>query len=340
MKKIFTIALLFSATILVAQSKRSNPSQTLRFDNQTSINPNYTINNSRAIGDTVFFFDGSTFSWTTGTADAATFDSQTADNDGLTPNAAIAGGFSSTNGAFTFYYGLDTVSTNPLQVDSFFYMGCYSWFTVSGPAGKADDWFTFGPINVPASGAKIKWGHSMPDGTFRDGYRVLVNSSSLFPDDFTQVIFDVNDNDPSTVNDTVFWATREAWLPFQYNGQEIYIGFNHDATDQFELYLDDIAIVEEENLGFAENVNARFVALYPNPTNSLTNVSYSLAKNSTVSVSLVDVTGKVVYTATEGNKAAGNNKLQVETSALSNGAYFINLNVDGKTISQKLTVIH
>jgi hypothetical protein len=335
MKKIFTLALLFSATAMVAQSNKSNPSQLFRFDQQTSINPNHTINNSRAIGDTVFFFDGSSFSWTTGTADATIFDSQTADNDGLVANTNIAAGFSATNGAFTFYYALDTVSLNPLQVDSAFYMGCYSWFTA---AAKADDWFTFGPITLPASGAKIQWQHRMPDNSYRDGYRVLVNGSSLFPDDFSQVIFDVNDNAAATNGDTV-WTPQEAWLPFAFNGQEIYIGFNHDANDMFILYLDDMAIVEAENLGFAENVNARFVALYPNPTNSLTNVSYSLAKNSTVSVSVIDVTGKVVYTATEGNKAAGNNKLQIETSNLANGAYFINLNVDGKVITQKLSVI-
>jgi len=329
MKKIFTLALLFSASLLVAQNNKSNPSQLFRFDQQTSINPNYSINNSRAIGDTVFFFDGSSFSWADGIADATIFDSQNTDNDGLTIAPNIAGGFG-TSGAFTFYYSVDSLSG-----DSSFYFGTYSWFA---PAGKADNWFTFGPITVPNVGAKIKWQHRMPDNDFRDGYRVLVNGSSLFADDFTQVIFDVNDNASSTNGDTV-WTTQEAFLPFAFSGQEIYIGFNHDANDMFILYLDDIAIVEEENLGFAENVNARFVALYPNPTNSLTNVSYSLAKNSTVSVSVVDVTGKIVYTATEGNKAAGNNKLQIETSALANGAYFINLNVDGKTITQKLSVI-
>ena len=338
MKKIFTLALLFSATLLVAQNNKSNPSQLFRFDQQTSINPNYSINNSRAVGDTVFFFDGNTFSWVEGIVDGDVFNSETADNDGLIANSAIADGFSAIDGAYTFYFGLDTLSDIPLVVDSFYYFGAYSWFTVDGANAKADDWFTFGPINVPAVGAKIKWQHRMPDNDFRDGYRVLVNGSSLFTDDFTQVIFDVNDNAAST-NGNTEWTPQEAFLPFSFNGQEIYIGFNHDATDMFILYLDDIAIVEEVNLGFAENVNARFVALYPNPTNSLTNVSYSLAKNSTVSVSVVDVTGKIVYTATEGNKASGNNKLQIETSALANGAYFINLNVDGKTITQKLSVI-
>jgi hypothetical protein len=337
MKKIFTLALLFSASLLVAQNNKSNPSQQFRFDQQKSLNQNYNIINTRAIGDTVFFFDGSSFFWSEGIADATIFDSENTDNDGLTVNPNIAAGFSD-NGAFTFYYALDTVSIDPLQVDSSFYMGSYSWFTVTGAAAKADNWFTFGPINVPSVGAKIKWQHRMPDASFRDGYRVLVNGSSLFPDEFTQVIFDVNDNAASTADDTV-WATREAFLPFAFNGQEIYIGFNHDATDMFILYLDDIAIVEEENLGFAENENARFVALYPNPTNSITNVSYSLAKNSTVSVSVVDLTGKVVYAATEGNKAAGNNQLKIETTDLANGAYFINLNVDGKTITQKLSVI-
>jgi len=333
MKKIFTLALLFSATFLVAQSNRSNPSQLFRFDQQKPFNPTYNIDNTRAIGDTVFFFDGSSFFWDDGIADPLTFQNETTDNDGLIINPEIANGFAANNGDFTFFYSVDSLSG-----DSSFWMGTYSWFTVSGAAAKADDWFTFGPINVPAVGAKIKWQHRMPDPDFRDGYRVLVNGSSVFPDEFTQVIFDVNDNAASTANDTV-WSTREAFLPFSFNGQEIFIGFNHDAQDMFILYLDDIAIVEEENLGFAENVNARFVALYPNPTNSLTNVSYSLAKNSTVSVSVVDLTGKVVYTAIEGNKAAGNNQLKIETTGLANGAYFINLNVDGKTITQKLSVI-
>ena len=41
----------------------------------------------------------------------------------------------------------------------------------------------------------------------------------------------------------------------------------------------------------------------------------------------------------KGNKAAGNNQLKIETTGLANGAYFINLNVDGKVITQKLSVI-
>jgi len=79
-------------------------------------------------------------------------------------------------------------------------------------------------------------------------------------------------------------------------------------------------------------------ALFPNPASNLANVSYQLTENRNVKLSIVNVLGEEVYAANEGEKAPGNYDLEINTSSLSNGIYFVNLTLGNNTHTSKISI--
>ncbi len=106
--------------------------------------------------------------------------------------------------------------------------------------------------------------------------------------------------------------------------------------DFFIWALVDINVGIEEQ-GFLNG--ARLGQNVPNPAVNNTVVSYEL-ENSTNNVSIVifDVTGKLVRTYNEGNKAAGKHSLTIETANLDAGVYYYALTAGKGRIAQKMVV--
>lgn len=72
-------------------------------------------------------------------------------------------------------------------------------------------------------------------------------------------------------------------------------------------------------------VNDKQVKLYPNPAKDQTNISFTLEKASSISLSIVDLNGKQVKGIFSGNMVQGDHSLQVNTSNLSSGIYLVKL---------------
>ena len=87
----------------------------------------------------------------------------------------------------------------------------------------------------------------------------------------------------------------------------------------------------EENESEISNSN-----LFPNPTTGKSTVSYSLGTASKVSVKVVDVTGKVVYTSTEESKEAGNHTSTIDATAFNTGVYYVTVSTNESQLTQKL----
>jgi hypothetical protein len=64
---------------------------------------------------------------------------------------------------------------------------------------------------------------------------------------------------------------------------------------------------------------------YPNPFNPTTTISYALPTSSEISLTVVDVFGRVVAVLDTGTKSAGEHKVSFETASLSSGTYFYRL---------------
>lgn len=292
---------------------------------------------SRAPGDTLLFFDSESF-YFENTQDANDFQLENFDGDGLTPNNP---NWPASGQSFVYsFYSLKPSDLMQHDVDTAFFLGAVSWFN---PAGKADNWFSFGPITIPANGANITWYDRVFQNDYSDGYRVFISTTGAVP--YT----DVNPSTDTPIfvkldcmgancpaQDTI-WTQRSRSLS-AYAGQRVYVHFNHNADDMNVLYLDHVVIKEapasvDENAGSTTSLYA-----FPNPASNVVTFSYALASESNVTINITDITGKVVASINEGTKANGSYTTQFNTAALSAGTYFYSVVTNNGTATKKLVV--
>ena len=84
---------------------------------------------------------------------------------------------------------------------------------------------------------------------------------------------------------------------------------------------------------------ARYIAVYPNPANDFAGIEMDLIDRSDVAINVVNATGQTVYTDVQ-TLEAGTQKINLETSAMSAGLYFVNVNVNGVSKTLRLNVAH
>ncbi|MFO8086290.1 MAG: choice-of-anchor J domain-containing protein [Bacteroidales bacterium] len=147
--------------------------------------------------------------------------------DGLTPAANVS-------------YVNQAWVVNPNLLDSSDYTALStSWYD---PAGQADDWMVLPKITIPA-GALINWNAIAYDGSYPDGYEILVSTTDSAVSSFTSTIASIN-----AENDV--WTSRTASLN-AFAGQDVFIAFRNNSNDQFLLAIDDITLVQPDpyNIG-------------------------------------------------------------------------------------------
>jgi hypothetical protein len=88
-----------------------------------------------------------------------------------------------------------------------------------------------------------------------------------------------------------------------------------------------------------ENINAS-LSLYPNPAMHNTELSYGLVHAEEVSVQMYDAAGRLVRVLDRGYRAVGMYSLDIATSDLANGMYFVVLDTPTQKVSRSLVVLH
>jgi hypothetical protein len=86
------------------------------------------------------------------------------------------------------------------------------------------------------------------------------------------------------------------------------------------------------------------VKVYPNPTKSLTAIHYSLPAEGKISLSLFDISGRLVKTFVNEYKKPGNYSLTLNSSThnsltLPAGVYFLSLTTEEKRIIERLVIV-
>ena len=104
---------------------------------------------------------------------------------------------------------------------------------------------------------------------------------------------------------------------------------NINVISQYPMY----GVGVEE---FNENID---ISVFPNPVNKqFTTLSFNLEEKVNVNIALFNNLGQNVKEVFNGSLQKGNNNLKIKTSNLSKGLYFININIENKTITKKLIV--
>ncbi len=94
-----------------------------------------------------------------------------------------------------------------------------------------------------------------------------------------------------------------------------------------------LANEEVMDIDFSYNV-------YPNPASSKTIIHLNLDKPNTVSYAVTNSLGQLVYSAPQLNLVMGTKDIEINTTAWSDGMYFMNLQVGNRHVKTKLVIAH
>ena len=257
--------------------------------------PKIINNNNKALSDTVFYFNG----WNrTGTGIDTSgnnpFLYKVQDIDTLTLNSEYTNfGYPKKAG---FLFNHEVIATN----DTSWWVEAISYFN---SPGAANDWISFGPIKIPSSDTvTLSWKHNFPDGAYRDGYKIFVDTVGRDSIDFTgNPIYTINDNDLTTTLDTastpyyVFYPRSTDFSA--YAGKTIYLGFDHNADDMDRLLITDVLIKASPittptvtptptvtTTGIESHTDAAIVTIYPNPSSGMFTISVGTTAKTHVEV--------------------------------------------------------
>lgn len=96
--------------------------------------------------------------------------------------------------------------------------------------------------------------------------------------------------------------------------------------------------VNAQKVGVKENDAVAITSLYPNPTKDQTTIALNLKQAGVVKVSVLNLIGQEVASVNAGNLSAGSQNVSLNLSTLNPGVYFVNVNVNGQSTTQKITV--
>jgi hypothetical protein len=76
----------------------------------------------------------------------------------------------------------------------------------------------------------------------------------------------------------------------------------------------------------------------PNPANDFTQVAFNQKSAAVTSIDVLDITGKSVMNAFNGQLAAGQNNITINTSILAPGVYLVRISSEGISLTYRLAV--
>ncbi len=135
------------------------------------------------------------------------------------------------------------------------------------------------------------------------------------------------------------------WIaPIAGKGDVVFYGgynsnFNGHKSDD-KTFLSTLSV--KENGTNAISAFSKIIAnfsFYPNPANDIISVSFDVKIANNVLLDIIDITGKQVAIIMN-EKQNGVVTKQFNTAALPNGNYFVRMQVNGQTATQKLNIMH
>lgn len=93
-------------------------------------------------------------------------------------------------------------------------------------------------------------------------------------------------------------------------------------------------------VGINENPDQKAFMVYPNPVTNLSSIIYTINELSDVTISLYDISGKLVKVLTDENQKAGSYSVAINNYIkLKSGIYFVKMNTGKEQYSQRILVL-
>ncbi|MFY9307713.1 MAG: T9SS type A sorting domain-containing protein [Bacteroidia bacterium] len=267
----------------------------------------------------------------------------------------------------------DADSIDPLTMDTNLVMTANSWFT---SPDQANNWLI--TQNIKLGDHDTLFWSSAPRQTPRylDGYEVKLSTTTNDDFSFTHVLFTAAEmtglstipGDSSNFANHTFSSgfvhgedstyivfdtadptgayngmLRPFWVALDpYANQNVFIAFHHNSFDDNLISIDHIMVrgtPSNPAAGIKEqNRNDLSLDVFPNPANEFAQLNFELPAETEVTITVSDVTGKVVYSENKGSQLAGRHFAKINTSSLAKGFYSIAVQTNNSRNTVKLIV--
>lgn len=182
---------------------------------------------------------------------------------------------------------------------------------------------------------RIVWGpHPTFQATYYKVYRAASATPLGHPEFFASVIATVSSSTYEYTDNDITLYTNGAYLYYfvkGYNGS--YSGRSNIEFVRGYFYKENTSGEDDQELRFNLNQN------YPNPFNPSTIISYSVERNSLVSLKVYDIIGIEIASLVNETKESGNYAVSFDASKLSSGIYFYTLNANGYSETKKMLLV-
>jgi hypothetical protein len=134
------------------------------------------------------------------------------------------------------------------------------------------------------------------------------------------------------------WRTEAAALT-GFNKDNVIVKFVTTSDNGNNMYIDNINLSQKNPTGLSKVSAAKLnVAMFPNPSNSVTNIKINSAKAGDASVKVINTLGQVV-SEKHSTLTEGFNAIELNVSDLATGIYNVSIETAGGSVVKKLTVI-
>lgn len=91
-------------------------------------------------------------------------------------------------------------------------------------------------------------------------------------------------------------------------------------------------------VGIEEEIDSYSLSVFPNPFSDKTNISFSLNTTQNVIIEVYNMLGEKVSTIDKGILSQGSQVVEFDRSKLTNGVYFITMNINNRLITEKIII--
>ena len=78
--------------------------------------------------------------------------------------------------------------------------------------------------------------------------------------------------------------------------------------------------------------------IYPNPTDNVAHIAMNLIESNAVTIEVVNLLGKVVYSEEMGNLPAGKHLIDVDAASIGTGLYLFNIYIGGQKVTERVSI--
>lgn len=184
----------------------------------------------------------------------------------------------------------------------------------------ASDFLITPQISLLSFGNFLTWDAKSLDGSFPDGYMVLISTTDNSVTSFTDTLKIVNSESPYWTSYSINLMTAGAG----YINQDVYIAFQNNTVNGYVLQLDNIKITGDDPASLEQiNIN---LSIYPNPV---------------VDLITIDVEGfeKAAFYNLQGQLVLESNVNQINVFTLPIGIYIVHVKTSNGVIQKKIVKI-